>query len=342
MINTLIYSQNSQPIQDVGISPCSSFPSSPYVVIQDSCQNFGSPLSQTTSRDSSPSVSSTREMTESQSSQCFITVQGILPPSKNAQGRYECHLCERSYTHAKHLKRHMMRHTGQKPYECPWCPSRFTRPDIRKRHVAKCKVRRKVEGLDSIKIEQEDPAKMISLRNKKLRAKKAAAAAAAATEKSTSSTSPAPANIPSEASTPVTNTFPLHPLTPSPTAGSATIRFEEAPSVYAPLPKPEHQGQEFCQDASTSYQIKPMPIGMPATPNIIYDNNSSISTTPIEYQQLQYPVYNSQYDMPTQFDANCQFVQYAQPLISAPQAFYPQDYMYNFNPMETFVSPIYQ
>lgn len=108
----------------------------------------------------------------------FIPVQGILPPSKNLDGRYECQLCDRSYTHAKHLKRHMMRHTGQKPYGCSWCTAKFTRPDIRKRHVSKCKVRIKMEGLDCIKIEEENPARMISLKNKKMNERKAKKAAA--------------------------------------------------------------------------------------------------------------------------------------------------------------------
>ena len=148
-----------------------------------------------------PSTSSTNSSTL-ENDPYFIPVQGVLPPSKNLDGRYECQLCERSYTHAKHLKRHMMRHTGLKPYGCSWCSARFTRPDIRKRHVSKCKVRRKMEGLDSIKIEEENPAKMISLKNKKMnesKQRKAAAAAAAAaavsasapTTASTGTTTPA-------------------------------------------------------------------------------------------------------------------------------------------------------
>lgn len=70
----------------------------------------------------------------------FIPIQGIVPPSKNADGRYECNICNRTYTHAKHLKRHTMRHTGQKPYECAYCSAKFTRPDIRTRHALKCRI----------------------------------------------------------------------------------------------------------------------------------------------------------------------------------------------------------
>lgn len=143
----------------------------------------------------------------------FIPVQGILPPSKNLEGRYECQMCDRSYTHAKHLKRHMMRHTGQKPYGCSWCSAKFTRPDIRKRHVSKCKVRRKMEGME-IKIEKEDPAKMISLRNNKKAAgvtKKAVTPkkkTTATSPKRATSTTSSPAIIPSTTPASSTNNTP--------------------------------------------------------------------------------------------------------------------------------------
>lgn len=69
-------------------------------------------------------------------------VRGVAPPKRTKDGKYCCSMCERSYTHAKHLKRHMMRHTGERPYGCDWCLSRFTRPDIRKRHAEKCKAKK--------------------------------------------------------------------------------------------------------------------------------------------------------------------------------------------------------
>lgn len=156
-----------------------------YPVLSTSSTNLSTSSSSPSATGSSATAQSNNPeyMSALENDPYFIPVQGVLPPSKNGEGRYECQLCVRSYTHAKHLKRHMMRHTGQKPYGCSWCPARFTRPDIRKRHVSKCKVRRKMEGLDSIKIEEENPAKMISLKNKKQnenKQRKAAAAAAAA------------------------------------------------------------------------------------------------------------------------------------------------------------------
>lgn len=80
----------------------------------------------------------------------FIPIQGIVPPSKNADGRYECNICNRTYTHAKHLKRHTMRHTGQKPYECAYCSAKFTRPDIRTRHALKCRLQKMKESSGSL------------------------------------------------------------------------------------------------------------------------------------------------------------------------------------------------
>lgn len=65
---------------------------------------------------------------------------------RSAGGRYGCSQCGRSYTHHKHLKRHMLVHTGERPYGCPWCERRYTRPDIRKRHVNKCKQRHEQNG----------------------------------------------------------------------------------------------------------------------------------------------------------------------------------------------------
>jgi uncharacterized Zn-finger protein len=79
----------------------------------------------------------------------MIPVDGVLALHKNAQGKYQCQMCEKSYTHGKHLKRHMLRHTGQKPYGCEWCLSRFSRPDIRKRHVLNCKVKKEKQRLQA-------------------------------------------------------------------------------------------------------------------------------------------------------------------------------------------------
>ncbi|KAF6224765.1 hypothetical protein HO133_009959 [Letharia lupina] len=63
-------------------------------------------------------------------------------PPKDAEGKYPCPHCNKNYLHAKHLKRHLLRHTGVRPYTCGLCKDTFSRSDILKRHFQKCSVRR--------------------------------------------------------------------------------------------------------------------------------------------------------------------------------------------------------
>ncbi|KAK9345484.1 hypothetical protein V1522DRAFT_422067 [Lipomyces starkeyi] len=83
-----------------------------------------------TSSRSAPSVSQTQSLTAG------------VAPTKNAAGKFPCTECSRSYLHAKHLKRHMLRHTGDRPYKCSLCSDSFCRSDILKRHYEKCQHRR--------------------------------------------------------------------------------------------------------------------------------------------------------------------------------------------------------
>ncbi|KAH6611929.1 fungal-specific transcription factor domain-containing protein [Boeremia exigua] len=62
--------------------------------------------------------------------------------TKNADGKYECPHCNKTYLHLKHLKRHLLRHTGERPYQCHLCKDTFSRSDILKRHFQKCSIRR--------------------------------------------------------------------------------------------------------------------------------------------------------------------------------------------------------
>ncbi|KAL1592361.1 hypothetical protein SLS60_011440 [Paraconiothyrium brasiliense] len=66
----------------------------------------------------------------------------ITNPTKNAEGKYECPHCNKTYLHLKHLKRHLLRHTGERPYQCHLCKDTFSRSDILKRHFQKCSIRR--------------------------------------------------------------------------------------------------------------------------------------------------------------------------------------------------------
>lgn len=80
-------------------------------------------------------------------------------PQKDADGKFPCPHCTKTYLHAKHLKRHLLRRkfaplsllnndltidadTGDRPYMCVLCRDTFSRSDILKRHFQKCSIRR--------------------------------------------------------------------------------------------------------------------------------------------------------------------------------------------------------
>ncbi|CAK1363849.1 hypothetical protein CB0940_04155 [Cercospora beticola] len=70
------------------------------------------------------------------------TATKSMIPQKDADGKYPCPHCNKTYLHAKHLKRHLLRHTGDRPYMCHLCKDTFSRSDILKRHFQKCSLRR--------------------------------------------------------------------------------------------------------------------------------------------------------------------------------------------------------
>ncbi|OAA54818.1 Transcription factor [Niveomyces insectorum RCEF 264] len=70
------------------------------------------------------------------------TVTKSQIPQKDADGKFPCPHCTKTYLHAKHLKRHLLRHTGDRPYMCVLCRDTFSRSDILKRHFQKCSIRR--------------------------------------------------------------------------------------------------------------------------------------------------------------------------------------------------------
>ncbi|KAI2766405.1 hypothetical protein DTO012A8_8365 [Penicillium roqueforti] len=51
------------------------------------------------------------------------TAKSTTIPAKDADGKFPCPHCNKTYLHAKHLKRHLLRHTGDRPYMCVLCPS---------------------------------------------------------------------------------------------------------------------------------------------------------------------------------------------------------------------------
>jgi hypothetical protein len=70
------------------------------------------------------------------------TAKSTTIPAKDADGKFPCPHCNKTYLHAKHLKRHLLRHTGDRPYMCVLCKDTFSRSDILKRHFQKCSLRR--------------------------------------------------------------------------------------------------------------------------------------------------------------------------------------------------------
>ncbi|KAL2429880.1 hypothetical protein ABEF95_012676 [Exophiala dermatitidis] len=128
-------------------------------------------------------------------------------PQKDADGKFPCPNCTKTYLHAKHLKRHMLRHTGDRPYMCVLCNDTFSRSDILKRHFQKCSVRR---GNPTGASHLSNPAAHIK--------KNQQAAAKAATA------SPASANTPSSG------------VMPNPPYTSAPMSSTSAPATSAPAP----------------------------------------------------------------------------------------------------------
>ncbi|KAK9477802.1 hypothetical protein V1514DRAFT_320759 [Lipomyces japonicus] len=79
------------------------------------------------------------------SSAAFLkTVEaGVMMGSKSGRGgaRFQCSECNASYSRISHLKRHEVKHTGEKSFPCEFCESRFYRADIARRHSKNCTAR---------------------------------------------------------------------------------------------------------------------------------------------------------------------------------------------------------
>ncbi|KAH7303610.1 hypothetical protein B0I35DRAFT_517261 [Stachybotrys elegans] len=62
--------------------------------------------------------------------------------AKDENGNFLCPRCEKPYKRITTLKRHLLKHTGDRPYRCVLCRDTFSRSDILKRHFQKCSIRR--------------------------------------------------------------------------------------------------------------------------------------------------------------------------------------------------------
>ncbi|BFZ14488.1 hypothetical protein BsWGS_17527 [Bradybaena similaris] len=70
--------------------------------------------------------------------QCMRTLADSTSASAHVLCEHELHLCSyccRTFTAKNNLKRHVRRHTGQKPYKCSHCPKSFFRRDDLKGHM---------------------------------------------------------------------------------------------------------------------------------------------------------------------------------------------------------------
>lgn len=61
-----------------------------------------------------------------------------IEPEQRPDGKWGCPSCDASFSFPKHVKRHYMRHTGERPYACLCCNTTFARSDVLKRHFEKC------------------------------------------------------------------------------------------------------------------------------------------------------------------------------------------------------------
>ncbi len=56
---------------------------------------------------------------------------------KDKKKQHQCNLCCKLFITAQHLKRHMRRHSGERPYKCTECGRQFTRNGDLTKHMRK-------------------------------------------------------------------------------------------------------------------------------------------------------------------------------------------------------------
>ncbi|KAE9983532.1 hypothetical protein EG328_009872 [Venturia inaequalis] len=147
------YPQQYQTSQSIAAAPSSSLAAAP---------PYGAPLAARGQQYAPHLLAHSQQMKQEPEPTHVVGQQGrrgILPsapgraapqagktaiPTKDKDGKFPCPHCTKTYLHAKHLKRHMLRHTGDRPYQCKLCKDTFSRSDILKRHYQKCSIRRGV------------------------------------------------------------------------------------------------------------------------------------------------------------------------------------------------------
>ncbi|CAK7222042.1 hypothetical protein SBRCBS47491_004733 [Sporothrix bragantina] len=52
--------------------------------------------------------------------------------------RHVCHICNKQFTRAEHVQRHVLAHENKKPFKCRSCGCRYGRADVLGRHLKRC------------------------------------------------------------------------------------------------------------------------------------------------------------------------------------------------------------
>lgn len=186
-----------------------------------------------------------------------VTCPEEVPVMRGANGKFNCSKCQKQYSHAKHLRRHLVKHFGLRPYACELCGKAFYRPDIRKRHVIRCQKQN----------ETALAAAEASKGNNMLGSNASSTSTTATTRNNTTSTN-ASTTTTTTTSTPTTM---IHDLTPQNGASSYSSGLAARANVHVPLHS-HHQNVH----AMYTDQYNPKPTTS-AVGNLKRENSPSIA-----------------------------------------------------------------